>query len=161
MRPFIAVFALLLTGCDSERVAQLEKQNAELTTKLESLSKASDMALQEKCASQADRFAKQGGWDNQQLTDITNHYNVKLGKCLVMIENTDVKTGRVEGMVYHSKDLFDAFEKQHYGEFVSSWSQKAGQTTFPLCSVTSISGELAKCSSSEEFEALIKPYFQP
>ena len=57
----------LILGCDNlERIAQLQKQNRELTAKLESVSNAMSLGLQEKCSKQAREQFKLDGWDKEK-----------------------------------------------------------------------------------------------
>src|ERR1039458_798810 len=64
----------LLAGCEADRVAKLEKENADLKAKVEKQNTALDYDLQAKCSKDA------------VLLDFTNHYDAKLNKCFILVE---------------------------------------------------------------------------
>jgi hypothetical protein len=73
--------------------------------KLESMSKTAALDLQETFARQAREEFKLYGWDNHEMADFWNHYNAKLNKCFMQIQDTDAKT--VRGTIVTSKTVSD------------------------------------------------------
>ena len=63
----------LLLGCNADRVAQLEKQNKELTAKVESMSKAASLDLKGECAAGAESYFRQR-WGTHGPGTITLDY---------------------------------------------------------------------------------------
>jgi hypothetical protein len=150
-----------LSGCDSDRIAQLEKQNQELAAKLEAAAKSASLALQAQCSQQADKLSKEGGWDKDEMTSAINHYNSKLAKCFVQVSNTDVKTDRATGEIYFTKDLYDAFEKKPYGEYFAAGNSRTKENiTTKQCYVISSAGDKTVCRSPSEFDSLAKAYLE-
>jgi hypothetical protein len=148
-----AAMALSLAGgCgNSEKTAQLEKENRELNQKLDSLSHSKTLDLQQQCSTQAREEFKFLGWDKQQLASYTNHYNTSMNKCFLEIDNTNYP--------FVNKTLSDAFEGKVYGEY--TWKADKVKKYWevpPLeCKVTLPSGE-EYCHSSDEFDELVKKY---
>jgi hypothetical protein len=157
----IAVVVFLTHGCgNSDRIAQLESQNRELTAKLEFLTKTRSLDLQEQCAKQSREVFKSGKWDKDPLADYTNHYNAKLNKCFIEIQSTDAKTA--PPAIFTNKTVSDAFEGKGYGEYMwkSDRVKKYGEVPPLQCKVTLLSGEEKFCHSSDEFDQLIKQYME-
>jgi len=127
----------------------------ELRDRFETVSKTTDLDLQQKCARQAgeafshDFLASLAGKD--PLTNFTNHYNSKLGKCFVLI-NINVITARKT--MSETKFLSDAFEGKSYGVY----GREGDNVT--SCEVTLPTGEKRRCHSSTEFEDLINVYME-
>jgi hypothetical protein len=71
----------LLAGCEADRVAKLEKENADLKAKVEKQNTALDYDLQAKCSKDA------------VLLDFTNHYDAKLNKCFILVLESDKFSG--------------------------------------------------------------------
>jgi hypothetical protein len=116
------------------------------------------LETQGKCSKQATIAFAEGGWNRSAFVDYTNHYNPALNKCFVEIINNDF----VDGHPSHSTILVDAFEGKVYGNYV--WINLRGKKWWEVspveCSVTTFSGEEKHCSSSGEFDALVKDYMQ-
>jgi hypothetical protein len=158
---FNAFAVLLGYGCgNGERIAQLEKQNRELTAKLEALGKSKTLDLQEQCAKQAEEVFKFGKWDKESLADYTNHYNATLNKCFIEIQSMDAKTAPPD--IFTNKTVSDAFEGKGYGEYMwkSDRVKKYWEVPPLQCRVTLPSGEERFCHSSDEFDQLIKQYME-
>jgi len=94
------------------QTAALRKQRRyvqELNAKLESMSKTASLNLQEKCAKQAHEQFVNLGWGKHESAVFGNHYNQKLNKCFLQIENTDGE------MTW--KTVSDAFEGKVYAQY--------------------------------------------
>lgn len=157
----VALVVFLAHGCgNSDRIAQLESQNRELTAKLEALTKSKTLDLQEQCAKQAREEFKFMKWDKEPLASYTNHYNAKLNKCFVEIQSTDAKTAPPD--IITNKTVSDAFEGKGYGEYIwkSDRVKKYWEVPPLQCKVTLPSGEDKFCHSSDEFDQLLKQYME-
>ena len=136
----------------------LEKENLELSAKLQEVTKTANLDSQAKCANQARTVFKEMGWDKEFLTVYTSHYDQKLNRCYIQVYNS--KADRGSASVY--RFVQDAFEGKGYAEY--SWINNTGKKYWEvkpvLCKVTLLSGEEKICSSMEEFEELIKVYVE-
>ena len=152
---FVAV-GVLSVMVHSHTVAFREqlRQSQELNAKLESRLKRANLELQEKCAKQAYEAFKINGYEQDKMAGFTNHYNEKLNRCFVEIENTSVNSGTISTY----KSVSDAFEGKGYGSYGLHTDKKKKYWEVPPfeCKVTLPSGEEQICRSSDEFDALIK-----
>jgi hypothetical protein len=116
--------------------------------------------LQEKCAKRARDEFRDLGWEKDPFASFTNHYNEKLNKCFMLIENTDAKT--TPGAIYTNRGLYDAFERKSFGEYMRSTAdgKKYWEAKPFVCNVTQPSGESVTCKSPDEFDELIKIYME-
>ena len=80
--------AVGLCGCNDTKIFQLEKQNKELTAKLDAVTKQSSLDLQEKCAKQARAEYNAQGMEKEQIAGFANHYNSTVDKCFMEITVT-------------------------------------------------------------------------
>ena len=155
MRHWLLQSTLLLSACNTEKIAQLEKQNKELAAKLESASKSGILDLQEKCAKQARELFKSDGWEKEKMASFTNHYNQRLNKCFVQVESTHDGT-------WTSTFVADAFEGKGYGQYY--WESVRGKKYWEVppfrCKVMSLGGEETDCHSDEEFKTAMKQYME-
>jgi len=125
---FLLIIAVMISlmGCNTDKIDQLEKQNRELTAKLEATSRQRTLELEDKCAKQALAEFERGGWNKlatpRHMASLTNHYNSKLGKCFMEIEDTDF-TAIAHGNRLN-KIVSDAFEGKVYGEYVCSATRR-------------------------------------
>lgn len=102
--------------------------------------------LQERCAKQAREAFLNLGWGKYESAAFENHFNQKLNKCFVQIENSDV--------MGTWKTVSDAFEGKVYAVLGLHGDE------VKKCSVTLLSGEERICRSSDEFDALVKQYME-
>jgi hypothetical protein len=164
-----AITFLLVVVCVSlglftyRQAAALRQQREELqqlNAKFEAMSKNATLDFQEKCAKQAREEFKLYGWDKHEMADVSNHYNAKLNKCFMQIQDTDAKT--VRGTIVTSKTISDAFEGKVYANYI--WSTQKNKKYWevpPLqCKVTLLSGEEKVCHSSDEFDGLAKQFME-
>jgi len=160
---YIAVMISLM-GCNTDKIDQLEKQNRELTAKLEATSRQEPLSLKISCAKQALAEFERGGWNKlatpRHMASLTNHYNSKLGKCFMEIEDTDF-TAIAHGTAIN-KIVSDAFEGKVYGEYVwfSDKKKKYWEVTPFLCKITPLSGEPSYCKSTEEFDTSVRQFME-
>src|SRR5436305_14172183 len=120
MKRFCAVLLLLFAGCDNDRFARLEKQNADLERQIGTLQKSTQLELQAKCAKDAK------GWFNENwahgadrgtiLLTYTNHYSVAKNKCFITVEYHFNSIGGGGFRWVNSVSVYDVYENQKYGE---------------------------------------------
>ena len=155
----VGALGLLLYSNTAELRKQQQRVDG-ISAKLESLPKTISFDLQERCARQATQEYKRQGYATHQMADFTNHYNSKLNKCFMQIQDTD--SNSVRGTIITSKQLSDAFEGKVYGNYI--WNTEKNKKFWevpPLeCTVTLPSGEQTICHSSEEFDSLVKQYME-
>lgn len=148
----LSLFLLLLPvfGCDNSKLIQLEKENRELAAKVDALTNASKLALQDKCAKQAQAVFKQIGGEKEPNANYMNHYSKKLDKCFVEIFRADLSKPPFTLNV----QVRDAFEGRTYGEFFEE-GFKPG-----ICQAELPSGERQICRSQLGFDELVKVYME-
>lgn len=136
------------------RLLDLQKQVA-----ANAVPKAASLEYQEKCAEQAKKSFSEMGYKPKDLAGYENHYNAKLNKCFIMIQNTDAKYSPT---IWNYKNLLDAYEGKAYGEY--SWhtvkDKKYWEVPPFTCKVVLLTGEERFCKSDEEFDELTKIYMQ-
>jgi hypothetical protein len=155
----VGILTVLLYSNTTE-IRKQEHRLEELNVKIESLPKIANFDLQERCAKQATEEYKRQGYTTHQMADFTNHYDNRLNKCFMQIQDTDTHT--IPGTIITSKQLADAFEGKVFGNYI--WRTQKGKKFWevpPLeCDVILPSGEKTVCHSSEEFDALVKQYME-
>jgi len=149
---------LVVTACEQKPQSTASPEPS--PTAAQVLSAAASFNFQERCAKQAREQFKQLGWDKEQMAGFTNHYNEKLNKCFVLIENTDAKSS--PGTIWTNVVLMDAFEGRELGLY--SWHTEKDKKYWEVppfqCEVNLPSGEKKICNSREEFDELIKIYME-
>lgn len=137
-----------------------QRQVQGLTAKLEVKAKTASLELQEKCAKQAGEVFKSDGWAKEQTAGFENHYNEKMNKCFIMIEDMGVRAN--SGRFSNSKSVSDAFERKNLATYfwMSDKVKKYWEVPPLQCNVTLPSGEKKVCRSSDEFDELVKVYMQ-
>jgi len=160
MRVLVLALSITLSACNTDKITQLERENQDLRAKLDSVTRAKSLDLQEKCAKQARDEFKFQGRDKEQLAGYTSHYVAQLNKCFIAIQNTDTKTA--PGQIITTKSVFDAFEGKQYADYF--WETEKGKKYWEVkpfvCEVSLQSGEEKVCTSEQEFTELIKPYME-
>lgn len=84
----LLTWCALLVGCDADRIAKLEKENADLKAKVEKRSAVVDYDFQAKCSKDARAWFNEN-WSADKdtiLLTFVNHYDAKLNKCFVLVE---------------------------------------------------------------------------
>ena len=115
------------------------------------------LAVQASCAKQAAEAFKNSGYANQ-LFGYENHFNARLGKCLVLISNTLVNGKQITV----GENLSDAFEGRVFGSYIwiNPGNKKFWEVSPTECYVISPTGERKDCTSSDEFDDLTKTYME-
>ncbi len=150
----VAALGYLFHSQNTTLAAQ-QHQIKELNAKVETRANSTSMELQERCSKQAREQYNAEGWREEPMASYTNHYNDKLNKCFLLIQNTALPKTKNE-LVVRMRVLVDAFEGKTYAEFPS-----VGSRAMPdICNGTSPTGEEKRCHSDSEFDDLVKLYMQ-
>lgn len=139
--------ALLLTGCSYKTTN--EKRSSNLSVQV-----SGSIELQEKCSKGANDFFnsyvdKQDAYDKEYRKNsfsFTNHYNLKLNKCFVLITDDN------EPYQFH-KTLFDVYENKEWGGI------HIADKTIGICGVQ-VEDIYKTCKSKGEFNDLTKQYME-
>lgn len=119
--------------------------------------RAETYELQERCAKDAAAWYKHTWEDTKGIQNLvsnyTNHYNTKSGRCMLMVTSSTFGKTKETGVPYTlvSKSLIDVLENRDVAAFdhVSTRPQ-------PMqCEFDGI-----RCESSQEWDALAKPYME-
>jgi hypothetical protein len=108
--------------------------------------------MQEKCANDAREWYKHW-WENPKDSGLnipstyTNHYNVKLDRCFLVVDATVFGKKSASKM----KTLVDVLENREMGAF----DETSGLGVLSQCEVAG-----AHCGSDAEWDALVKPYME-
>jgi hypothetical protein len=160
MRWLLICLILCLVACDSDKIAQLEKENIELTARLASATTAANLDSQAKCAQQARAAFVLEGWSKDSSASFTNHYQLGTNKCFMETTSMDLKTKPYVPNSYRS--VSDAFEGKVYAEYY--WRNDKGKKYWEVepfqCEITTLTGEKTVCKSTQEYERLIKQFME-
>jgi hypothetical protein len=135
-----------------------------------SIARAQSLDQQERCAQQAKRaYAEldaQYGAETQEMGiktvhisgDYQSHYNVKLGKCLMLVERRDMLGSQSTTTAY----VMDANERRQYATYV--WMSREGKKYWEVppmtCELTPSLREKRFCKTREEFDEFVAPYME-
>lgn len=131
---------------------------------------AQSLDQQARCAQQAARaFAeldaenradmqKMGTGRSRISGDYQSHYNVKLGKCLMFVETTDMLGAQFVTSAY----VRDAYERRQYATYVwmSSDVKKYWEVPPIACEIRPSLHDKRLCKTREEFDELAAPYME-
>jgi hypothetical protein len=122
-----------------------------------SLASAQTLQQQEMCASQAKIYFQEQALDG--LTDYESHYNIKLGKCLVFLQQTKYLPDQIRSV---ERLLIDAYGRHIYANYWwKSVPGKSPREVAPVtCELIPTLAEKHSCKTQEEFDALVSPYMQ-
>ncbi len=143
----VSLLMLSLVACNHERIVQLEKQNKELSAKLDAAAQKASLENQERCAKQALAVFREQRWGANASPGFVNHYNIALNRCFILMHSMYVSANNELGTL---NALVDAFEGQGYGDYYSRVNRPPN-----VCYVI-VSGKQVNCSSPDEFDSLIK-----
>jgi hypothetical protein len=152
MRPVLFAVACLLMGCNTNKVAQLERENSALKAQLA----AANLDLQAKCAKDAKTYFREN-WSedaNTRLLTFSNHYSQHLNSCFITVQyNYDNSTGGARTVsvsnVYEGFNILATFEEYP--------NHKATPDSSATYSIVCRIGERT-CKDTKEFWDGIKSY---
>jgi hypothetical protein len=135
-----------------------------------SIACAQSLDQQERCMQQAKRtyteLDAQNGAETQRMGlktvhisgDYQSHYNVKLGKCLMLVERSDMLDSQSITTAY----VMDANEHRQYAIYV--WMSREGKKYWEVppmaCELTPSLREKRFCKTREEFDEFAAPYME-
>jgi hypothetical protein len=130
---------------------------------------AQTLDQQERCAVQAKRSfqerqardlaeIKQMGGSQRISGDYQSHYFTKTGKCLMLIETTDMMGGTSSNTAY----LIDANEGRSYATYVwmSRKDKKYWEVPPTACELSPSLRDKKNCKTREEFDAFVAGYME-
>lgn len=154
--------SFLVAGCDADRIAKLEKENADLKAMVEKQNAAAAYDLQAKCSKDARMWFNEN-WSSDKdtiLLDFTNHYNVKQNKCFILVEyHYNSRLAGPGGDSWtNDMNLYDVYENSRYAQFDENhytyWKPK--YSTGDEVITCEVSG--TQCKTGQEFNNLVGQY---
>jgi hypothetical protein len=123
---------------------------------------------QERCAQQARRafqeikaetqIANKKFGTTEISSDYQSHYNTKIGKCLMLVDTTDMVGDETSMSAY----LMDANERRQYAFYL--WISRKGKKYWEVpptsCELTPSLREKKLCTSREEFDEFVAGYME-
>ncbi len=153
---------LFVAACDTDRLAKLEKENADLKAKVEKQSTVADYDLQAKCSKDARAWFNEN-WSGDKdtiLLTFTNHYSSKLNRCFILVEyhyNSRLAGPGGESWT-NAMSLTDVYENAKYAEFDENHYTyyKPQFSTHQEVITCVVQGK--KCQAGAEFNNLVSPF---
>ncbi len=126
---------------------------------------------QERCAGQAHKAFQE--WENESKKaplanflapisqDYESHYNTKLKKCLILIENSFGHTSG-QGNITTGATLMDAYERHVYASYIwiSSPTKKYWEVPPASCELFPVLQGKKICADRDEFDAFVAGYME-
>lgn len=160
MRTIILVLLAVAIGLGvfaGQQATMIKEQQGQLVA-ANDRRKAESLTLQAQCAKQAKATWDATGFTDRDFASYQNHYNSRLNKCIVYLENRVVSAKSNT----ENRTVFDAFENKDYGSYIWQSVENKNFNEVPpfVCFVQSASGEKKECHSQDEFDQLIKAYME-
>jgi hypothetical protein len=156
----IALAGLMcLPACDTQRVADLEKQNAELKAEVKNRDSVADYDLQSKCARDAKVWFREN-WaadKDTMLLDHTNHHNQSDNQCYVVVEHHFHET-LYPANWENDIELWNVNENSKLASFLEEHYPASASIPDPASTVITCEFFGKKCENFQEFEKLTGPY---
>ncbi len=73
-------------------IGEEQREIHELSLKVEARANMATLDLREKCSKKAWETYAESGWKKEPMASFTNHYNVRMNKCFILIQNTTRST---------------------------------------------------------------------
>lgn len=159
---FLCFALVVFTGCDTDRISKLEKENQEMKAKLEKSNVALEYDLQAKCSKDA-RAWFNATWSRDKdtiLLDFSNHYNAKQNKCFIFVEfhyNTPLSASLGSEWT-NDMMLTDVYENVQYAKFSENHITLYKPQIHVDEKLIECNVEGNKCKTTDEFNNLIHPY---
>jgi len=151
----LGLTVIALTGCDTERLNKLEKENAELKAKVDKADDARDFNLQGKCARDSRAWFNENYGRDKTTTslDFINHYNKSSNTCMIVVEWHYTEGSSGVNLV----SLWNVYENVKYGSFDDNHytdpKNPPARDQVITCEVMD-----KKCMNIDEFNYLVRPY---
>jgi hypothetical protein len=154
----LCVISGALFGCDTDKVARLERQNQELQALIQRQQVAANLELQSKCARDSKAWFREN-WQRDKTTtllDFTNHYNKEMNKCFIMVEyHYSLGNDNVTWM--NDMSMWDIYENEKYAQFSESHTFLRNYEPYNHV-LTCDPPSREKCKSVQEFNAAMNSY---
>jgi outer membrane murein-binding lipoprotein Lpp len=156
---FMMLAIVALSGCeDSQRLARLEKENQTPKAQLNQLNEKNvtrNYDLEARCSKDAKAWFHENYPRDKDtaLLDFTNHYHLATNQCFVLVE---LHLGAGAGRPFWVNDmsLWNVYENSQYGHFMENHNFDKDSTNEVIaCEMTN-----AKCTTIDQFNALVQPY---
>jgi hypothetical protein len=121
-----------------------------------------NLDLQGKCWKQAKLAFDEMSFQYRDRASFTNHYNVKLNRCLIETEQDAVPSSISPDIFWTYKVVSDAYEGTVFASYAwhSDKVKKYWEMPPVECKVALPSGDEEFCTSSDEFDKMVKIYMQ-
>jgi hypothetical protein len=118
---------------------------------------AQSLKEQAACAAQAERFYR--AYNNVQTPpgfkleseDYQSHYNTKLNKCLILIN----EVSEYNGEILMSEELDDAFERRMFANYILG-----SKNNMRYCYLAPTPNKRLSCSSKQQFDSFVAKYME-
>jgi hypothetical protein len=155
MRLTVMVLLVALLGCEPKSPAQSATQPAQ------SLSQFQIYELSERCGKAAEADFKRD-WGNgiqdtktgQMMASYTNHYNSRRNKCFVLRTTNSYYLKGQSASGSRSIVLYDINESKEFGSYFA----RTENSVLGSPSDCNVEGKI--CTSTEEWEKLVKPFME-
>src|ERR1700727_1379324 len=156
----IVLIALVISGCDSDRIGRLEQQNQELQDQLKKQQTTASLDVQSKCSHDAKIWFSEN-WNRRDkdtvLLDFTNHYNKEMNKCFIVVQY-HYSFGATQGTWMNDMTLWDVYENAKYAQFSESHVMAKDFMSVKEDIITCDPPSGNKCKSIEEFNNSLTSY---
>ena len=146
----IAIFYYFVIFLPRENVIEYQdKQKQENAKQL--------IMQQQNCSSEASKAYKELGYSSNDIgSSYTNHWNERLSRCLMEIQNSTSPSGTL----MTSKDLSDVLEGKEFASFTVIRDKKLWEQKPVLCEMypDGKQDDVKFCNSEAEFDAFVSSY---
>jgi hypothetical protein len=147
---FLSASMLMATGCDTDRISKLEKENQELKEKLSAKDTAQIYEMQAKCGKDAKEWFRDNySQDKDYLSQLyIDHYNKKLNVCF--IRTADQLKIFDNSTSWHTS-IWNVYENSLYADLEENHdsNNKDKPDTVDICDVQG-----KKCSNRSQFDQM-------
>jgi hypothetical protein len=154
----LTLCGIFFSGCDTDKIARLERENKELHELVEKQQATADLDLQAKCARDSKNWFNEN-WQRDKTTtllDYTNHYNKSRSKCFILVE---YHYSLEAGNWVNDLSLWDVYENSKHAQFTEQHVfSPVISGVKPYDKVLSCAGPDKECKTQDEFNGLISSY---
>jgi len=146
----LGIVALVATGCDTDRIGKLEKENQELKEKLSAKDATQIYEMQARCGKDAkewfrDNYSQDRDYISQLYID---HYNKKINACFI---RTADQVNLFDGSTSWHTEIWNVYENSLYADIDENhdYKDKDKPDTVYMCDVQG-----KKCSDRGQFDQM-------
>lgn len=150
----ILLSCALLSGCNTERLAKLEKENAELREKLKNQDIVQNYDFQSRCAKDAEAWFNRN-WVNKTDRNTNallyiNHYNKKLNVCYARVYYRYVESS--DHSTWSNTSIWNVYENSRAADFSENFDSKAYEDIADHTKVFDCNVQGEQCETQDEFD---------